>query len=181
VSAPSGRTLPWSPVTFALELMIRLLTLTLSFLGTTVSFAQELPSTFWTGTYKQEGRCTKLTRLERDQSGKCKPWLGVLVQREDRPEFMFFYDDKSYRVFVASEGAKYVDGNRSILYQLGNVLDLESMKKVEVFGECALTTRTGAQAVKCSAWNDKERTDLLFVAEFEGNGQWLYKPQRVQQ
>lgn len=145
-------------------------------IGPGLVYAQEPKRTFSEGIYRQDGTCAKLLRFKADETSNCSPYLGVLVRRDDRPEFMFTLSGSESQVFVANNGAKFSEDNRVISYQLSRVVDLKSGMEYDVFGECVLRLYTGRQEIHCASWNDVERKQPMYEALFVGTGMWIYKP-----
>ena len=154
-------------------LVQRRLVVALFALTPSLCFSQLVAETFLKGIYRQDGhQCIQLSFAGNPAKGQCVKYVGVLSQRDGKPEFMFGEKPQAV-IFVASGATPTISGDR-VSYPISEVVDLQAGLVVAYQGQCVLQTSERAQTLNCETVGISGAP--AWSAFFEGNGVWLRRP-----
>jgi hypothetical protein len=124
------------------------------------------------GTYRAEGKCTKVVYLGSITVPSCDHFMGVQVDISTKPMFIFPFTSGGKSWFFVTSGQSSANDGRSV-YKIEKLYDAALNAEFSYpSGECEITT---GPTVHCSVWKDESRTMVAREVVFTGSGQWLHQ------
>lgn len=147
-------------------------------MGTTTPTVQaqtqaQAPARMAAGNYRLEGQCSRAFYLGAAAAPQCGNFMGVKVQAQGGPQFIFPLNNGGRAWFFVTSGRAESVPDRAV-YTVEKVYDQALNAEFSYpAGECEILP---GPSVRCSVWKDPERNTLGRELTFSGTGPWLYRP-----
>jgi hypothetical protein len=124
------------------------------------------------GTYRIEGRCSRILPEGSKTLPDCAHHMGIAVRDAAKPTFLLsFVNDGKAWAFITK--AQVASGSNRAVYTVEKFYDMAgNLEFAYPSGECEITP---GPTVRCAVWEDKDRTRLARELVFAGSGEWRYQ------